>query len=407
MAQERRSELTRIVTWYKKAAEYIQSTSIQVAFVSTNSIVQGKQVGDLWGFLLSRYQLYINFAHRTFKWSNEAKGKAAVHCVIIGFATFSRKERVIYEYKDIVSTPQPLYAKNINPYLLDAENILIKSRYKPLCNAPEMVMGNQAMDGGNLIIEASEYEEFIIKESNALPYIKKYMMGNEFINNEKRYCLWLKDCPPAELRKMPFVMERVTNVQKMRADSNDSGARKLAKTPTLFRESRNPEHYIAIPITSSERREYIPIGYLDKSTIAGNTLFIIPDGNIYIFGILTSNIHMYWTKTVGARLKSDYRYSKDIVYNNFPWPNPNDKQKENISVAAQKVLEVRALYPDSSLADLYDPLTMPPELVKAHNVLDRAVMTAYGYKGDLTEAQILKTNIGKWMKAGQLFAIKG
>ena len=240
-------------------------------------------------------------------------------------------------------------------------------------------MGNQAMDGGNLLIEEKDYKEFVAKEPQAIPFIKRYMMGYEFINNKKRWCLWLVDCSPSQLRNMPHVMKRVKAVQEMRAASKDAGARKKAETPMLFREQRNPARFIAIPIVSSERRRYIPLGYLDGSVIAGNKLFIIPDAEIYHFGILTSNVHMAWMRTVAARLKSDYTYSKDIVYNNFPWPNPTDEQWEKIEQTAQAILDARNLYPDSSLADLYDELTMPSELRKAHLQNDKAVMQAYGF----------------------------
>ena len=277
---------------YKKAAEYIQGTRIEVGFVSTNSIVQSTQVGQLWGILLDRYHVNINFAHRTFKWTNEASGKAAVHCVIIGFSTISRKEKLLVDYEDIAGNGEPKMVPQINPYLLNADNIIVTSRRKPLSDVPEIIMGNQAMDGGNLIIEANEYEDFIAKEPLAIKHIKRYMMGNEFINNVPCYCLCLKDCPPSELRKMPHVMERVSNVRKMRAESNDAGAQRMSETPTLFREQRNPERFVAIPIVSSERRRYIPMGYLGSDTIVGNKLFIIENATPYHFCVLTSNVHM-------------------------------------------------------------------------------------------------------------------
>lgn len=243
------------------------------------------------------------------------------------------------------------------------------------------------MDGGNLIIEDKDYEDFIKKEPSALPYIKRYMMGNEFINNKKRWCLWLVNCSPAELRSMPLVAERVRKVREMRMSSSDAGARRKADTPTLFREQRNPERFIAIPIVSSERRRYIPMGYLDDSVIAGNKLFIIPDAELYYFGILTSNVHMAWTRTVCGRMKSDYTYSKDIVYNNFPFPNLTSEHKNRITTTAQAILNARNLYPDCSLADLYDETFMPPELRKAHQQNDLAVMTAYGFDRKITESE--------------------
>lgn len=365
--------LDYVCCWYKKAAEYIQETRGEVAFVSTNSVTQGQMAGDLWSLLLRSYNLTINFAWRTFVWESESSHNANVHVVIVGFACFSRTEKILFG--DNVAKR----ASNISPYLIDGANILITSRKKPICNIPEMSMGNQAMDGGNLIIEEADYEEFIKNEPGAIKFIKRYMMGYEFINNKKRWCLWLVNCSPAQLRNMPSVMKRVKAVQEMRASSNDAGARRKAETPTLFREQRNPAHFVAIPIVSSERRRYIPIGYLDDTVIAGNKLFMISDATLFHFGVLTSNVHMAWMRTVAARLKSDYTYSKDVVYNNFPWPTPTDAQKTKIEETAQAILDARALYPDSSLADLYDETTMPPELRKAHQQNDKAVMRAYGF----------------------------
>ena len=367
--------LDYVCCWYKKASEYIQGTRVEVAFVSTNSVTQGQMAGDLWSLLLKAYNLTINFAWRTFVWESESSHNANVHVVIVGFACVARTEKILFG--DNVAK----CVSNISPYLIDGANILVTSRKKPICNIPEMSMGNQAMDGGNLIIEEADYEEFIKNEPGAIPFIKRYMMGYEFINNKKRWCLWLVNCSPAQLRNMPSVLKRVKAVREMRASSNDAGARKKAETPMLFREQKNPLHYIAIPITSSQNRKYIPIGYLDGETIAGNTLFIIEDATLYHFGVLTSNVHMAWMRTVGARMKSDYRYSKDIVYNNFPWPDPTDEQKAKIEETAQAILDARALYPDSSLADLYDETTMPPELRKAHQQNDKAVMQAYGFWG--------------------------
>ncbi len=365
--------LDYVCCWYKLASEYIQGTHCQVAFVSTNSITQGQMVGDLWSLLISKYNIHIDFAWTTFVWGSESNNKASVHCVIIGFSHLHHGKKVIF------SSGKVKIVDNISPYLIEGSDLLIRSKSTPICNVPQIIMGNQAMDGGNLIIEEKDYEEFIRKEPNAIPYIKRYMMGYEFINNKKRWCLWLVNCSPAELRNMPLVMQRVKAVQEMRASSNDAGARKKAATPTLFREQRNPHKYVAIPITSSEGRRYIPMGYLDNTTIAGNTLFIIENAGLYEFGVLMSNVHMAWMRCVGARMKSDYRYSKDIVYNNFPWPNPADEQKKKIEETAQAILDARALYPDCSLADLYDEVAMPPELRKAHQANDRAVMQAYGF----------------------------
>ncbi len=355
--------------------EFIQGNGIHVAFVSTNSIVQGEQVEKVWGLLSAKFAFSINFAHRTFVWSNEAKGKAAVHCIIIGFSHTPVAHRFVFDEDGLCSE-----VDNINFYLMDAENIIVKSRTKPLSDVPKLTDGNRPTDGGNLIIEEADYEEFIEKEPNALPYIKRYMMASEFINNKKRYCLWLVNCSPAVMKKLPYVLERVELVRKTRMESPDVGAQRLAETPYLFRETRNPNNYIVIPFTSSSRRKYIPIGYLHDDTIAGaGGLFMLVDAGLYHFGVLTSNVHNAWIRAVCGRLKSDYRYSKDIVYNNFPWPDATDAQKTTIETLAQGVLDARATFPDSSLADLYDPLTMPPNLLKAHQKLDKAVWAAYGF----------------------------
>ncbi|MCM1563864.1 MAG: N-6 DNA methylase, partial [Clostridium sp.] len=379
-AETKPALLDYVCCWYKKAAEYIQGSKCEAAFVSTNSVSQGQMAGDLWSLLLKKCPISINFAWQSFVWNSESSNTAHVHVVIIGFSAFVKPSKYLFADNTVRKV------SNISPYLIEGTNLLILSRKTSICEVPEMVMGNQAMDGGNLIIEEKDYDEFVAKEPQALPFIKRYMMGYEFINNKKRWCLWLADCSPSQLRNMPHVMKRVKAVQEVRAASKDAGARKKAETPMLFREQRNPARFIAIPIVSSERRRYIPLGYLDSSVIAGNKLFIIPDAEIYHFGILTSNVHMAWMRTVAARLKSDYTYSKDIVYNNFPWPNPTEEQRKKIEQTAQAILDARALYPDSSLADLYDELTMPTELRKAHMQNDKAVMQAYGFSiKDTTE----------------------
>ena len=367
--------------WYEKASIYIQNTKCEVAFVSTNSISQGQMAGDLWSHLLEKYKIHINFAYPSFVWKSEATNTANVHVVIVGFSCFNRKIKIIY------SNGSKSIVNNISPYLINGDNVLVTSRKSSISDVPTIIMGNQAMDGGNLIIEDKDYADFIKKEPSAMPYIKRYMMGNEFINNKKRWCLWLVNCSPAELRSMPLVVERVRKVREMRMSSSDAGARRKADTPTLFREQRNPERFIAIPIVSSEKRRYIPMGYLDDSVIAGNKLFIIPDAELYHFGVLTSNVHMAWTRTVCGRMKSDYTYSKDIVYNNFPFPNPTSEQKNRIATTAQAILNARNLYPNCSLADLYDETFMPPELRKAHQANDFAVMQAYGFDKKITESE--------------------
>ena len=367
--------------WYLKAALMMRGTAIRAAFVSTNSITQGEQVSGVWKPLYERFgvepfHVHFDFAYRTFRWDSEASLRAHVHCVIIGFSVTKIATAPMLYLNDA----QSVRADNINHYLLDAPNIFIESRKTPLCNVPLMTTGNRPADGGHLIIEADEYDDFIAQEPKAIPYIKKLIGAAEFINNKQRWCLWLVGANPAELQKMPKVMKRVELCRQDRLHAPDEGRRKLADTPTLFRETKNPDTFIVIPATSSQRRRYIPIGFLNADTIATNAVIIIPDATLYHFGILTSNVHMAWTRVVCGRLKSDYRYSKDIVYNNFPWPNPTDAQKAAIEKTAQAILDARALYPASSLADLYgEAMYLFPELLQAHQSNDRAVMDAYGF----------------------------
>ena len=360
--------------WYFKAAQLMQGTDIRTAFVSTNSITQGEQVAGVWKPLYDRFGIHIDFAHRTFRWDSEASIKAHVHCVIVGFSSAPNQAP-----KRIYTMERYQEAENINPYLLDAPNAFVDSRNKPICDVPLMTTGNRPADGGHLIIEADEYDEFIAKEPNALPYIKRLVGAAEFINNKKRWCLWLVGISPAELRKMPLVLQRVEACKADRENAPDAGRRKLAERPTQFRAINNPDTFVVVPAVSSERRRYVPTGFLDKNTIATNLVITIPDAQLYHFGVLTSNVHMAWMRAVCGRLKSDYRYSKDVVYNNFPWPTPTDTQKAKIEQTAQAILDARALYPDCSLADLYDEVAMPPELRKAHQQNDRAVMQAYGF----------------------------
>lgn len=363
-----------VAGWYFKAAQFMQGTTIRTAFVSTNSITQGEQAAGVWKPLYDRFGIHIDFAHRTFRWDSEANMKAHVHCVIVGFsiAPNPAKRRIYVDgrFKE---------ANNINAYLLDAPDEFICNRSKPLWNVPRMMTGNRPADGGNLIIEKEDYEEFIRKEPQAKPYIKKLVGSSEFINNKERWCLWLVGVTPAELRKMPLVLKRVEACKQDRENSPDVGRRKLAETPTLFREINNPASFILVPQVSSERRRYVPMGFLDCNTISTNLNFIIPEATMYQFAILTSNIHMAWMRAVCGRLEMRYRYSANIVYNNFPWPEPTEPQRQKIEQTAQAILDARALYPDSSLADLYDELTMPPELRKAHRLNDMAVMEAYGF----------------------------
>ncbi|MBR2006722.1 MAG: class I SAM-dependent DNA methyltransferase [Alistipes sp.] len=371
--------LDYVTAWYAKAAQYIQGTRIKVAFVSTNSIVQGEQVGILWRVLLEKYNVHIHFAHRTFKWSNEAKGNAGVYCVIIGFANFDTDNKTIFEYEDITGEPHQLRAKNINPYLVDAKNTLIENRSKPLCDVPTIGIGNKPIDGGNYLFTKEEMEEFIELEPKSAQYFRPWYGAVEFIQQKPRYCLWLGDCSPSELRTMPHCMERVKNVREFRLASKSEGTRKIAETPTRFHVENIPQtSYILIPRVSSENRKYIPMGFVEQSTLTSDSCVILPDGNPYHFGVLTSAMHMAWTNAVCGRLESRFRYSAGIVYNNFPWvENPSPKQVERIEQCAEAVLEARKQFPNSSLADLYDPLAMPPALMKAHQALDKAVDAAY------------------------------
>ena len=383
-----------VAGWYFKAAQLMHSTAIRTAFVSTNSITQGEQVASVWKPLYERFGVHIDFAHRTFRWDSEASLKAHVHCVIVGFSEAANAAaRIIYDEGSVQK------AENINAYLVEAPDIFIESNKLPLCDVPTMTTGNRPADGGHLIIEAAEYDEFVKKEPAALPYIKYLMGSEEFINNKRRYCLWLVGVSPSVIRKMPTVMERIDLCRSARLNSPDKGRQKLADTPSIFRETQNPAKFVVVPKVSSERRKYIPIGFLNDETIPTDLLFIIPNVEVYHFGILTSNVHMAWMRAVAGRLKSDYRYSKDIVYNNFPWPTPTPAQKERIEKTAQAILDARELYPESSLADLYDELTMPVELRKAHRANDKAVMEAYGFWGKLNSEAACVAELMKLYKA--------
>lgn len=379
--------LDYVTGWYIKAAKYIQDTKIKVGFVSTNSIVQGEQTSILLGLMLNKYKIKIHFAHRTFKWSNEAKGNAAVYCVIVSFANYDTNKKSIFEYEDIKGEAHEIKAKNINPYLVDAKDLLINKSSNPICNVPKMSFGNMPLDGGHLLFSDKEKNEFILKEPKAEKFINPLISAYEFLNGQKRWCLWLVGAEPSELKLLPNVLKRVDAVKKFRLDSVAPSTQKFAATPTLFRDRNQPETYILIPSTTSENRKYIPLGFFGKDDIANNSCHTVPNGNLFHFGILMSAMHMAWVKSVCGRLKSDYRYSKDIVYNNFPWPeNPNEKQILAIEEKAQRVLDIRLQFPNSSLADLYHPLTMPPALVKAHNELDKAVDLAYRPQAFTSEA---------------------
>ena len=371
--------LDYVCAWYIKAAKIIENSQIKVGFVSTNSISQGEQVAILWNILFNKYRIKIHFAHRTFKWNNEAKGNAAVHCVIIGFANFDIAEKYISDYEDIQGEPLTIKAKNINPYLVDGSDTIITNKSFPIANIPLMRFGSMPRDGGNLIFTETEKEEFIKIEPQAEKWIRPYTGSQEFINGYSRYCLWLVDISPKELKALPEVLKRVNKVKQFRLESKAVSTQKFATTPTLFCQIAQPDtDYLLVPRVSSERRKYIPIGFICKNIIGNDAVLLIPNATLYLFGILTSEMHITWVKYVCGRLKSDYRYSKDIVYNNYPFPeNVNEKQKQKVETAAQAVLHTRAKYPDSSLADLYDPLTMPPDLIKAHQILDKAVDLCY------------------------------
>lgn len=374
--------LDYVSCWYKKASDLMAGTLIRSALVSTNSVTQGEAVANLWKPLFES-GVHIDFAHRTFRWDSEAKIKAHVHCVIVGFSTAPNpvpKTLFISERAQVV--------QNINGYLLDADNVFVGSRSNPLCDVPEIGIGNKPIDGGNYLFTKAEMEEFLKVEPAAAKWFKPWYGSQEFINRCPRYCLWLGDCPPNELRKMSECLKRVEAVRQFRLSSTSAGTVKLADRPTHFHVENMPTgNYILLPKVSSERRRYVPMGFMTPDTLCSDLVFIIPDASLYHIGVLTSNVHMAWMRAVCGRLKSDYRYSKDVVYNNFPWPTPTDQQKAKIEQTAQAILDARAFYPDASLADLYDETTMPPELRRAHQNNDRAVMQAYGFKvGSMTES---------------------
>ena len=370
--------LDYVSCWYKKSQEYMKNTNIRAALVSTNSIVQGESVANLWKPLFEN-GIHIEFAHRTFRWDSEANLKAQVHCVIIGFSLDNvHKQKVIY------NDNRPILVKNINGYLLDADNVFIEKRMKPISKVPEISLGGQAIDDGNFIFTIEEKEEFLKAEPQAEAFVRPYMMGKDFINRKPRFCLWLINAEPKLLKTCPMTLERVKKVKEFRLLSSRANTLKAAETPTLFGQPFECKtSYIAIPKVSSENRRYIPMDFLPAEIIPGDKLFTMQNASEYEFGVMMSNVHMAWMRAVCGRLKSDYSYSNTIVYNNFPWPNPTDEQKEKIKATAKAILDMRKLYPNSSLADLYDDLTMPPELRKAHQANDKAVMQAYGFWGKL------------------------
>lgn len=373
-------ELDYVTAWYEKAAKYMRDTSIKTAFVSTNSIAQGEQTGILWPELFQQ-GVKIFFAHRTFKWSNEAPGKAAVFCVVIGFALHEPERRHLFDYEDPSGEPHLIEAKNINPYLVDAPDIVVVARRTPISDVPPAVFGSMPNDTGQFLFEdAVEKDAFIAQEPGAAKFIRPLLSAKEYLQGGLRYCLWLKDASPEELRALPLVMRRVETVRMNREASARAATRALAETPYLFGEDRQPDtNYILIPRVSSERRRYVPMGFFSPENIAGDTCIVVPSATLYHLGVLQSEMHMTWMRSVAGRLKSDYRYSNELVYNNFPWPeNVGEDKKKAIEDAAQAVLDARAAHPGATLADLYDPLAMPKDLLDAHHALDRAVDRAYG-----------------------------
>lgn len=379
-------EMDYVCGWYKKAAQFILGTNIQAAFVSTNSICQGSQVITFWKYIIERYSIHIDYAYTTFVWNNEAKGQAKVHCVIVGFSGI---------HSSNVSNPKKIYndigsykiCNHISPYLTDTEVCFIESRSTPICDVPNIRFGSMPRDGGGFVLTPEEREKLIKEEPLAEKWIRPYIGAVEFLNNKKRYCLWLVNAEPSEINQCPTVKKRIEFVRETRANSKAAGTRKYAATPTLFCQIAQPVgDYIVVPKTSSGKRRYIPLGFLDSNTIASDLVFLIPNAGLYEFGVLMSNVHNAWMRMVAGRLKSDYRYSKDIVYNNFPWCSPTQEQKNQILETARGILDARALFPNSSLADLYDQVLMPPELRKAHQRNDQAVMRAYGFSiKDTTE----------------------
>jgi len=386
--------LDYVAAWYYKASQFINAMRIRVAFVSTNSITQGEQVSALWKPVFEIFGTRIDFAHRTFKWNSEASEKAAVHCVIVGFSSGLGGDKVIYDGN------RKYLAANINGYLIDAPDVFIESRSKPICEVPTIGIGNKPIDGGNYLFTEEEKDEFIRKEPQSEQWFRPWIGADEFINGYRRYCLWLGDCPPSELRQMPEALKRVEAVKQFRLASKSAPTRKLAETPRRFHVENMPKsNYIVVPKVSSEKRRYVPMGFLSPDVLSSDLVFLIPDAALYHFGILTSNVHMAWMRAVCGRLEMRYRYSKDIVYNNFPWPDVTDEQKAVIEKLAQGVLDARGLYPESSLADLYDERVMPFELLNAHRELDRAVMKLYGFSvRDFAEADCVSALMEMYQK---------
>uniref|UniRef100_UPI0038643E58 type IIL restriction-modification enzyme MmeI n=1 Tax=Methanobrevibacter sp. TaxID=66852 RepID=UPI0038643E58 len=373
--------LDYVSAWYKKALDYIIGTEIECAFVSTNSICQGEQPPILWR-ILQENGIIINFAHQSFKWSNEAKNNAGVNVVIIGFSMFESNKKELFTYETLNSSPKCNTVKNINCYLVDFDDVIIDKRNKPLCNVPPMVLGSIPRDGGNLILSSKEKEELIQNEPLSKKYVKRLISTKEYLNNEKRYCLWLVDALPSDLKSMPTVLDRINKVKEFRLNSTREQTRKLAAYPSKFAEIRQPKtDYILIPLTTSENREYLPIGFVDKNIIANNSASFIESDDKFLFGVITSKMHMVWMEYVCGRLESRYRYSNTLVYNNFPFPHEvSEKEKNNVKKQVDNILNIRNFYSEETLADLYDPILMPDDLKKAHHELDILIDKLYRKK---------------------------
>lgn len=393
--------LDYVTGWYLKSAELIQQTDIKVALVSTNSVSQGEQVSDLWNILFNEYKIKIHFAHRTFSWSNEARGNAAVHCVIIGFASIDTNQKKIFDYVNVKGEAVEKKVRNINPYLAEGDDVFVSKQRSPLCNVPDMTKGSQPTDGGNLILTSVEKENYLQKEPQGNEFLRPFISGRDFLNGSRRWCFWLVNAKPSDLKKLAILLKRIERVKQMRLASSKQATIKWAEFPTLFTENRQPDtDYLLLPRVSSERRKYIPVGFISPDVISSDQVFIIPYASLYLFGVLTSEMHMAWVKYVCGRLESRLRYSNTIVYNNFPFPQDvTNKQKQKVEKAAQLVLDTREKYPDSSLADLYDPLTMPPDLMKAHQKLDKAVDLCYRPQPFVSELNRIEFLFGEYEKA--------
>ena len=401
--------LDYVTCWYIKAAQYIQNTKIKVAFVSTNSISQGEQVGLLWNILFDQYKLKIHFAHNTFQWTSEARGKAAVHVVIIGFGNFDLQKKYLYLYESVKSASSQLEVKNINPYLKQSDDVVVLSRQRPINGAPEVNYGSMGIDDNNLVLTDDEKNDLIKSEPSAKKFIRPFSGGNEFLNGIKRWCIWLLDVSPEEFRDLSYLKGKIQKVREFREKSNRPQTKRLASTPYLFGEIRQPKkEYILIPKVSSESREYLPIGICKPSIIASGSSLIVTDASLYNLGVLQSKMHTLWLACVGGRMKSDYQYSNNIVYNNYPWPaSPSDAQKKKVEDAAQKVLDARAAFPGATLADLYDPNTMPKQLLDAHRALDSAVDACYRKTAFKTELERLEYLFGMYKELVKDLEVEG